>query len=288
MPIFSPCEIRLSQLKNGSYDAHQLLDVVEIQESDQGWLVVKITNAVQQWQMDYHTNQGLHMEIVKKGSNEQVIPARIGFNTIRSAQPGKESFMVGYFKRLHNSVLTQSYRRHKKREAAETEEEVEDEEEEDEDFLERAKRAPKRNRNNRRRNNRKKQYSDLSDFSYSDNMFVYGSDYYGGPDRNRPCQRRILRVDFQDLGWQDWILAPSGYDAYYCYGECSFPLNSHMNATNHAIVQTLVNLMDPDNVSKPCCAPTKLSGISVIYLDSSSNVVLKKFSSMMVMSCGCH
>lgn len=40
--------------------------------------------------------------------------------------------------------------------------------------------------------------------------------------------------------YQDWIIAPEGYAANYCDGECSFPLNAHMNATNHAIVQTLV------------------------------------------------
>lgn len=42
------------------------------------------------------------------------------------------------------------------------------------------------------------------------------------------------------LSLQDWIIAPEGYAAYYCEGECAFPLNSYMNATNHAIVQTLV------------------------------------------------
>lgn len=41
---------------------------------------------------------------------------------------------------------------------------------------------------------------------------------------------------------KDWIIAPKGYAANYCDGECSFPLNAHMNATNHAIVQTLVSL----------------------------------------------
>lgn len=42
---------------------------------------------------------------------------------------------------------------------------------------------------------------------------------------------------------QDWIIAPEGYAAFYCDGECSFPLNAHMNATNHAIVQTLVSVL---------------------------------------------
>ena len=44
---------------------------------------------------------------------------------------------------------------------------------------------------------------------------------------------------------QDWIIAPEGYAAYYCEGECAFPLNSYMNATNHAIVQTLVSAARP-------------------------------------------
>lgn len=44
------------------------------------------------------------------------------------------------------------------------------------------------------------------------------------------------------LPLQDWIIAPEGYAAYYCEGECAFPLNSYMNATNHAIVQTLVSV----------------------------------------------
>lgn len=117
---------------------------------------------------------------------------------------------------------------------------------------------------------------------------------------------------------KDWIIAPKGYAANYCDGECSFPLNAHMNATNHAIVQTLVSLqqapyqsnrwickrvtiasvvfpfwqqvhlMNPDYVPKPCCAPTKLNAISVLYFDDNSNVILKKYRNMVVRACGCH
>ncbi|KAK2534143.1 Bmp6 [Columba guinea] len=90
------------------------------------------------------------------------------------------------------------------------------------------------------------------------------------------------------LSGKDWIIAPKGYAANYCDGECSFPLNAHMNATNHAIVQTLVHLMNPDYVPKPCCAPTKLNAISVLYFDDNSNVILKKYRNMVVRACGCH
>ncbi|KAF0035835.1 hypothetical protein F2P81_011147 [Scophthalmus maximus] len=90
-------------------------------------------------------------------------------------------------------------------------------------------------------------------------------------DQKQACKKHELYVSFRDLGWQDWIIAPEGYAAYYCEGECAFPLNSYMNATNHAIVQTLVHFINPDTVPKPCCAPTQLHAISVLYFDDSSN-----------------
>ncbi|XP_061614271.1 bone morphogenetic protein 6 isoform X2 [Phyllopteryx taeniolatus] len=111
---------------------------------------------------------------------------------------------------------------------------------------------------------------------------------YNGSDQKSACRRHELYVSFRELGWQDWIIAPEGYAANYCEGECSFPLNAHMNATNHAIVQTLVHLMNPENVPKPCCAPTKLHAISVLYFDDNSNVILKKYKNMVVRACGCH
>ncbi|XP_004641121.1 bone morphogenetic protein 8B [Octodon degus] len=102
------------------------------------------------------------------------------------------------------------------------------------------------------------------------------------------CRRHELYVSFRDLGWLDWVIAPQGYSAYYCEGECTFPLDSCMNATNHAILQSLVHLMKPDAVPKACCAPTKLSATSVLYYDSSNNVILRKHRNMVVKACGCH
>ncbi|XP_008564075.1 PREDICTED: bone morphogenetic protein 8A isoform X1 [Galeopterus variegatus] len=109
-----------------------------------------------------------------------------------------------------------------------------------------------------------------------------------GSNGQQICRRHELYVSFQDLGWLDWVIAPQGYSAYYCEGECSFPLNSCMNATNHAILQSLVHLMKPDAVPKACCAPTKLSATSVLYYDSSNNVILRKHRNMVVKACGCH
>lgn len=101
------------------------------------------------------------------------------------------------------------------------------------------------------------------------------------------CQRRSLYVDFAEVGWSDWIVAPHGYEAYYCQGDCPFPLADHLNGTNHAIVQTLVNSVNPAAVPKACCVPTQLTSISMLYLDEHNKVVLKNYQDMMVLGCGC-
>lgn len=42
--------------------------------------------------------------------------------------------------------------------------------------------------------------------------------------QRRGCSRRSLRVDFADIGWSEWVIAPKAFDAYYCAGTCGFPM----------------------------------------------------------------
>lgn len=103
--------------------------------------------------------------------------------------------------------------------------------------------------------------------------------------RNR-CRRHPLYVDFNDVGWHKWIIAPSGYDAFFCLGECRFPLADHMNSSSHAMVQTLVNSVN-GAVPRASCVPTSLSPIALLYLDPQDRVVLKNYQDMVVEGCGC-
>nr|CAG4647964.1 EOG090X07KO [Moina brachiata] len=105
--------------------------------------------------------------------------------------------------------------------------------------------------------------------------------------RRDNCRRHSLYVDFSDVGWNDWIVAPPGYHAYYCHGDCPFPLPDHLNTTNHAIVQTLVHSVNPSAVPRACCVPTELSSISMLYIDEYDKVVLKNYHDMIVDACGC-
>lgn len=102
------------------------------------------------------------------------------------------------------------------------------------------------------------------------------------------CKKQSLFVEFKDIGWDSWILAPTGYEAFECAGVCSFPLTKHVTPTKHAIVQTLVNINSPQKASRACCVPTKLDPISLLYLDDTGVVTYKyKYEGMVVAECGC-
>lgn len=102
------------------------------------------------------------------------------------------------------------------------------------------------------------------------------------------CKKQSLYVEFKDIGWDSWILAPTGYEAFECSGVCSFPLTKHVTPTKHAIVQTLVNINSPQKAARACCVPTKLDPISMLYLDDTGVVTYKyKFEGMVVAECGC-
>jgi len=252
-------KIGVYQLVDGTTGEQELLDSLTLSLDQEGWVLLDVSPALLFWQAFPKHNLGLLLRIsaVEEDNGEGMTPHDLGLVGDRVASSPRESFMVAYIKDGSRGEITLNAR---------------------------SKRSSKssKGRSSRRKT---KQFSYLEqDFGY-DNVY---RDFYGGQFRRQGCQKRILFVSFRDLGWQDWIIAPDGYSAFYCHGECSFPLNTHMNATNHAIVQTLVHLMTPRNVPKPCCAPTKLSGISVLYFDESSNVILKKYRNMVVKSCGCH
>lgn len=104
----------------------------------------------------------------------------------------------------------------------------------------------------------------------------------------RVCSRRYLRVDFADIGWSEWVLAPKSFDAYYCAGTCGFPIPKVVRPSNHATIQSIVRAVGiVPGVPEPCCVPEKMSPLSVLFLDPNRNMVLKVYPGMSVDTCAC-
>ncbi|KAJ8984020.1 hypothetical protein NQ317_012243 [Molorchus minor] len=97
---------------------------------------------------------------------------------------------------------------------------------------------------------------------------------------NEPlCCRYPLMVDFEEIGF-DFIIAPKRYDAHMCAGECPF-------VTLQKYAHTHLIMMSSPNSAQPCCAPRKMSAISMLYFDEQLNVVYGSLPGMVVDRCGC-
>ncbi|XP_069012398.1 nodal-related 2 [Embiotoca jacksoni] len=100
------------------------------------------------------------------------------------------------------------------------------------------------------------------------------------------CRRVDLHINFNQIGWGSWIIFPKRYEAYRCEGSCPDPLGEDLNPTNHAFMQSLLRHYHPDRVASPCCAPTKMSPLSMLYYEN-GEMLLRHHEDMIVDECGC-
>lgn len=55
------------------------------------------------------------------------------------------------------------------------------------------------------------------------------------------CCRESLYVSFEEIGWNDWIIRPAGYNAYFCKGSCSTAASITLSATQHNSILQVSN-----------------------------------------------
>ncbi|XP_061822240.2 nodal-related 2 [Nerophis lumbriciformis] len=100
------------------------------------------------------------------------------------------------------------------------------------------------------------------------------------------CRRVDMQVDFNQIGWGSWIIFPKRYNAYRCEGSCIGPVGAELNPTNHAYMQSLLKHYKEDKVAAPCCAPNKMSPLSMLYYEN-GEMLLRHHEDMIVDECGC-
>ncbi|GAA6235080.1 inhibin beta A chain [Lates japonicus] len=107
----------------------------------------------------------------------------------------------------------------------------------------------------------------------------------------RVCCKRQFYVNFKDIGWNDWIIAPSGYHANYCEGDCPNHMAS-LSGSSLSFHSTVINHYrmrgySPFQNIKSCCVPTRLRAMSMLYYNEEQKIIKKDIQNMIVEECGC-
>ncbi|MEE6465711.1 hypothetical protein FKM82_006655 [Ascaphus truei] len=105
------------------------------------------------------------------------------------------------------------------------------------------------------------------------------------------CCKKQFYISFKDIGWNDWIIAPTGYHANYCEGDCpshiagtsGSSLSFHSTVINHYRMKVHSSFTS----IKSCCVPSKLRAMSMLYYDDGQNIIKKDIQNMIVEECGC-
>ncbi|XP_021948189.1 bone morphogenetic protein 7 [Folsomia candida] len=246
--------VSVHQVSPGADDrSFELTELDEIMTAkwEQGWLRFNVTSAFRKWIHRPSDNLGLVISTKNFLEGTEVPMLKSGLATIMDPEE-HQPFLVSFLESPESHKAEKAHRRRPSR-------------------VTRSAETGGANRQKRNKKTKKARTYDFPDVL----------------DRPKSCQMGMLYVNFEDLGWKDWVIAPDGFIAYYCHGECSFPLTASMNATNHAIVSTLVHTYYPMEYPKPSCSPVKLGSISMLYYDDLSNVTVKKYKDMVIKSCGC-
>lgn len=85
---------------------------------------------------------------------------------------------------------------------------------------------------------------------------------------SRCCKSSIL-VNFEDIGWGDWIISPRQFTTVECYGRC------RSVSYNESVV------------SERECIPTRTKSLRLAYLNDNGYLIYTVLPKMVVANCGC-
>ncbi|KAF1393597.1 hypothetical protein PFLUV_G00017700 [Perca fluviatilis] len=101
--------------------------------------------------------------------------------------------------------------------------------------------------------------------------------------QSETCCVRSLYIDFRkDLGWK-WIHKPTGYNANYCMGSCTYIWNAE---NKYSQILALYKHHNPGASAQPCCVPQTLEPLPILYYVGRQHKV-EQLSNMIVKSCKC-
>lgn len=99
------------------------------------------------------------------------------------------------------------------------------------------------------------------------------------------CCRQSLYVSFKEIGWDDWIIEPSGFEVNVCQGRCTG--TSIFFAKGHGFVKKELMRARKSAFLSVCCVPTKFDLLTLLHFDEDGFIFKTSLENMVVQECGC-
>ncbi|XP_068020971.1 growth/differentiation factor 15 [Melanerpes formicivorus] len=97
------------------------------------------------------------------------------------------------------------------------------------------------------------------------------------------CCLKSLKVSFQDIGWAEWVIAPSSYYMRFCQGSCP---HNYKPASMHAQIKARMHSLSRATPA-PCCVPAAYDPMVLMHYDAEGRLVSTLFEDMLVTRCHC-
>ena len=99
------------------------------------------------------------------------------------------------------------------------------------------------------------------------------------------CQLAHALINFQDIGWYNWIIAPLRISMGYCFGKCT-NRNYRHHTTDHA---SLMRHFDLKNSSfQLSCVPMKYEVTKIAFVNENSVIQIENLPLISASRCDCY
>lgn len=103
-------------------------------------------------------------------------------------------------------------------------------------------------------------------------------------DGEQRCCRFPLVIRFRDIGWEDWVIEPASYQAYFCEGTC--PPNYRV-AHRFARVKALLRERLPNSSLTVSCSATRMGSLNIAHYNNEGILIVSVMENMFPLECKC-